>query len=236
MRSVKRVSVIDQVVAQIRTAITGGEYQVGEKLPTEFELCDRLKVGRSTVREALRVLQAVGLIELRPGRGAFVASTRENTQETIAKWFAEKRPELRDIMELREAVESVAARLAAARRTQGHLKRLHTIHGKFLVAAREHNVSELALLDEEFHATIVEAAKNALLARVHRLVANELRDYRIRAFAVPENVAHAITPHRKILASIEQQEAERTVLHMNRHLEISMADIVNEAARADGSE
>ncbi len=233
MRSVERVSVIDQVVEQLRSAITGGEYNVGEKLPTEVELCSRLGVGRSTVREALRVLQAVGLVELRPGRGAFVASTHEDTPESIARWFAQKRPVLRDIMELREAIEPVAVKLAAARHRTNDLKRLDSVNRRFVEAARVHNVPELALLDEEFHNTIVDAADNSLLTRVNRLIAKELKDYRVRAFAVPDNVAHAIRPHQQILEAIARRDADAAVAQMTEHLEISMADIVQEAERVD---
>jgi GntR family transcriptional repressor for pyruvate dehydrogenase complex len=204
-------------------------------LPTEQELCGSLSVGRSTVREALRVLQAVGLVELRAGRGAFVASTNGSDQESISAWFAQNRPELRDVMELREAIEPVSVRLAVERRGSSDLKRLRAIHERFQLAADEMNVSELALLDEEFHTAIVEAADNALLTRINRLIANELRAYRVRALATRDRVTHALQPHEEILSAIERQDAGAAVESMTHHLEISIADILREAERADES-
>jgi len=66
---IEKISITDQVVKRIEELIRSGEFAVGDKLPTEMELREQLGVGRSTIREAFRVLQAIGLIELRPGRG-----------------------------------------------------------------------------------------------------------------------------------------------------------------------
>lgn len=236
MRSIERVSVIDQVVEELKSSIVGGAYAVGEKLPTEHALCEKLGVSRPTVREALRVLQAIGLIELRPGRGAFVARTSELDQKSIAAWFAENKPELRELMEVRQAVEPLAVRLAAQRRSERDLQRLRAVHEGFEAAVKASNAAELALLDEEFHTAIVEAARNTLLTKIHRLVVAELRSYRARAFAVPENAVHALEPHREVLRGIEVQEPDAAVEHMAEHLEISMQDISLEAERAGDDE
>ena len=236
MRSIERVSVIDQVVEELKAAVVSGTYEVGEKLPTEHALCEQLGVSRPTVREALRVLQAIGLVELRPGRGAFVARTSELDQASIASWFADNTPKLGELMEVRQAVEPLAVRLAARRRTARDLKRLRALHEQFEAAVAAQNASELALLDEEFHTAIVEAARNTLLAKIHRLVVTELRSYRGRAFAVPENAAHALEPHRQVLEAIEAQDPNEAMTHMTEHLDISMEDIASEVERAgDGA-
>ena len=232
MRSIERVSVIDQVVEELKRTITGGAYEIGDKLPTEHSLCSQLGVSRPTVRESLRVLQAVGLVELRPGRGAFVARTTELDQQGVASWFARHKPELRELMEVRQAVEPLAVRLAALRRTDQDISRLRAIQERFDTAVTSGNASELALLDEEFHNGIVEAARNALLTKIHRLVVGELRSYRARAFAVPENAVHALEPHRQILQAIAEHEPDIAMSRMAEHLLISIDDISSEAERA----
>lgn len=233
MRSIERVSVIDQAVEEIQRAVTDGTFAVDDKLPSEQELCSRLNVGRSTVREALRVLQAIGLIEIRPGRGAFVADSQKQDERAIALWFAQNRPKLSDVMELREAIEPVSAKLAAVRRKTRDLARMHLIHEQFVIAAGEQNTPKLALLDEEFHTAIVESAGNSLLVRMNRLIANELREYRVRAFAKPDRIAHALQPHGEILKAIERQDADSAVSSMVEHLERSIDDIVHEAELGD---
>ena len=69
MESVKRVPVVQQVVEKIKEYLFSGEVSVGDKLPVEKELCEQLEVGRGTVREALRMLEATGYVESRPGKG-----------------------------------------------------------------------------------------------------------------------------------------------------------------------
>jgi len=83
--------------------------KVGDKLPTEKELCQSLQVGRSTVREAFRMLQATGHVEMIPGKGAHVAQL---SATSVRGWFEERETDLGDYMEVRLAIEPFAARLA----------------------------------------------------------------------------------------------------------------------------
>ena len=75
MSAQHKLSATDAVIKTLEKRITGGAFLPGEKLPTETELASELSVGRSTVREAVRFLQAVGYVEMRPGKGAFVSAS-----------------------------------------------------------------------------------------------------------------------------------------------------------------
>ncbi|MBP1578163.1 MAG: FadR family transcriptional regulator, partial [Oscillospiraceae bacterium] len=75
MKSIQRVPVVQQVADNLRDYILSGKVEAGAKLPSEKELCAQMSVGRGTVREAFRILQTTGLVEIKPGRGAFVART-----------------------------------------------------------------------------------------------------------------------------------------------------------------
>ena len=77
MKEIQRMSITDSVVATIKDMILSGEYKENEKLPAEMSLCQSLKVSRTSVREALRVLQALGFVEMRPGKGAFRQACRQ---------------------------------------------------------------------------------------------------------------------------------------------------------------
>lgn len=221
---IAKVSVTDEVADRIRTMIRSGEVAVGQKLPTEMELRERFGVGRSTVREALRALQAIGLVELRPGTGAFVAAPTDS-MEAIRTWFIEKETELDEFMEVRMAIEPVAVRLAAARATEAEIDEIDAIHGDFVDAIEEGDAMSLAKLDEAFHTAIVEASHNTMLAKMHGLVTDALRDYRIRSFAVAENVRNALGPHRSILEALRSGDSESGVAAMHEHLVISLDDI-----------
>ena len=82
-REIQRISVTDAVVDRLREMIENGEYKVGEKLSTETELCKMFKVSRTSVREALRVLQTMGYVEMLPGKGAFVS----DFQHKAENWY-----------------------------------------------------------------------------------------------------------------------------------------------------
>ena len=109
----------------IRDSILSGAYRRGDKLPAEMELCELLHVGRSTVREALRVLQAMGLVEIRHGKGAFVTD-RENAV-TPEMWFQKYNYKVADIMQVRLPIEQMAVRLAASNMQEKELSHLQEI-------------------------------------------------------------------------------------------------------------
>ena len=83
MSGIARVPVMQQVVDNMKNYISSDAVEPGQKLPTEKEWCEKLDVGRGTVREAFRVLEAKGLIEIRPGRGAFVSDIKAFDQDEI---------------------------------------------------------------------------------------------------------------------------------------------------------
>lgn len=89
MEPISRVPIVQQVEERIRELIQEEQYQPGKKLPPEMELCQRLGVGRGTVREAFRLLQAKGVVEIKPGRGAFVAENPAERDIGAIDWLVE---------------------------------------------------------------------------------------------------------------------------------------------------
>lgn len=228
MIRIAKVSVIEQVIKQLQELITSGEYDVGDKLPAEMELCRELGVSRSTVREAYRMLNAYGMVEIKPGRGAFVQQLHRYTDhEGVRAWFIENEANLFELMEVRMAVEPIAVRLAIRRATEAQVRTIVEIHRRFSDAAERLDALELATLDETFHTAIVEASNNRLLVKINRLINDEFKEYRTRAFSVQENVAHALKPHGDIVEAILEKDTARALEGMNSHLAISLEDIEN---------
>jgi GntR family transcriptional regulator, transcriptional repressor for pyruvate dehydrogenase complex len=228
MIRITKVSVIEQVIKELQGLISSGDYEVGDKLPPELELCKDLGVSRSTVREAYRMLNAYGLVEIRPGRGAFVRRLhRDADHDSVRDWFIEKEAELLELMEVRMAVEPIAVRLAIKRATGKQVATITAIHERFAAAAARTDALELATLDEAFHTAIVEASSNRLLVKLNRLLVDEFREYRARAFSVEENIAHALAPHEAIVKAILEQDTAAAIEAMNGHLATSLEDIEN---------
>lgn len=150
-----------------------------------MELCELLHVGRSTVREALRVLQAMGLVEIRHGKGAFVTD-RENAV-TPEMWFQKYNYKVADIMQVRLPIEQMAVRLAAINMQEKELSHLQEIQDSFRRAVEENNVNQMTLADEYFHGAIIEGTHNPLLISFNANLTEAMREYRLHSFSVPGN-------------------------------------------------
>ncbi len=125
IKPIKNLSVTEQAINEIKDYLLSGELKAGDKILTENELSKKLCVGRSTVREAIRTLQAIGYIEIIPGRGAF-SLVDKNTldtslQQTALQWFVSNETKLNELQEVRCCIEPFASKLAALRRSNESL-------------------------------------------------------------------------------------------------------------------
>ncbi|ADK79926.1 FadR/GntR family transcriptional regulator [Sediminispirochaeta smaragdinae] len=227
MRKIDKISITDKVVEELSTLVKSGEYQAGDKLPTEEALRNTLGVGRSTVRESLRILQTLGLVEIRPGRGAFVLDNSNYTNKMVHDWFSENKTQVEDLMDVRLAIETMAITLAIKKGKPEQIAKIRAIHESFKDSIDKGNNIELARLDDAFHAAIMEATNNPYLVRMGFLVSESLIEYRKRSFAVSENIVHALAPHEEILTHIIRKEEQAAVKAMQSHIACSLEDMMN---------
>lgn len=231
MESVKRVPVVQQVVDKIKEYLFSGEVSEGDKLPVEKELCEQLGVGRGTVREAFRMLEATGYVELRPGKGAFAARTSEVELGDIMQWFTEHEVETKDFLEVRMAIEPLSVRLAIERCTDEDIARLEYLHHKFIAAVHAKDVPNIVICDEKFHADIVSFSRNQLLISISRQVEKNMKKFRSRTFYIPQNAENAIEPHQKILNAFKERNAAAGERSMQEHLGLIGTDLEKSTAR-----
>ncbi|MEV0297869.1 FCD domain-containing protein [Nocardia sp. NPDC050710] len=159
MQPVRRTSLIAQVTEQLRAEIRSGRWSIGSRIPTEPELTELTGTGRNTVREAVQALVHAGMLERRQGSGTYVIAVSE-VGGTLAKYFADA--EERDVLELRQALDTTAAALAAQRRDDtdiANLKRL--LEERSQHTWGEGNLTAIAA-DVELHRAIVVASHNAV--------------------------------------------------------------------------
>ena len=181
LSSLRRGPLVELVAAQLREQVASGAWPVGSRLPTEAELGRQLQVGRSTLREAVRVLVHVGLLETRQGAGTFVRAA-----VPASPWDARlRRAEILEVYEVRQALELRAAVLAAERRTSADLQRLdRALAARNAARARARDAAYVEA-DLAFHEAVVAAAHNPVLEELfasfvaplreglHKLVADE---------------------------------------------------------------
>lgn len=222
MREIQRISITDAVVDSIKEMIETEEYKVGEKLPAEAKLCEMLGVSRTSVREAIRVLQALGYVENKPGKGAFVAA---NHRTEAAPWYDVENPQFTDFMEVRMATETLAVRLAVERANDKDVKKLEEIHVSFVEANENRDMVRMIMLDELFHTKIFSITKNQLLVNINAQLLEAFRVYRSESFTNEEVYKNAIEPHARILECFQQRDAKRAVDEIRAHLNITTSDM-----------
>ena len=219
MESVKRMPIVQQVVDKLKEYLFSGEIAVGDKLPVEKELCEQLGVGRGTVREAFRILEATGYVELRPGKGAFAARRSEHEVET------------KDFLEVRMAIEPLSVRLAIERCSDEDVAQLEHIHRKFTAAVNSHDVPAISINDEKFHSAIVEFSRNQLLISISKQVEKHVKNFRSKTFYIPQNAANAIEPHQNILDAFKRRDAAAGERSMEEHLNLVVKDLEKSTIR-----
>lgn len=224
MKEIQRMSITDAVVENIKELIESQAYKVGEKLPTEAQLCEELKVSRTSVREAFRVLQALGYVENKMGKGAFVADYKKARSEK-EPWYEVQNARFRDFMETRMAIETLSVRLAVERASEKQVRELKEIHESFVQANESRDMVKMIMLDELFHTKIIACAGNPLLININKQLLEKFRAYRGDSFTDKTVYKNAVEPHERILFCFETKNSSLAVEEMRKHLEITERDM-----------
>ena len=205
------------VHAFLRERIAAGDWPVGSKIPVETELMELVGTGKSTVREAVRSLASVGMLETLPGRGTFVRA-RTPVRAVLADYLQEY--DLSEVLDFRRTLEVQAAGLAARRRTEEGFARLREANVTNLRIGADHDRSlETGRLPGEFHALLFEATGTRLLSDTYAGVLACLRRAISRGLVV-----HALDgerrqqEHSEILEAIRAQDADLAAQLMSRHV------------------
>lgn len=174
MGSVRATATYELVVEQVRRAIYLGRFLPGDKLPPERDLASQMGVSRTTIREAVRVLEGEGLLAVRRGAtgGLVVLGQAKLSPGQVKSYMEAQRGLLDSVFEFRLANECAAAALAAARRTDAHLKRLgRALEEMARLAAtaemreRTGTIARFSAADSEFHLGIAQASLNPFLVK-----------------------------------------------------------------------
>lgn len=201
LKKIQKGSLVETAIESLRHAIETAQWAVGHKLPVEAELSEALGVSRNTVREAVRVLAHVGMLETRQGDGTYVRATRD-AGETLKRIA---RTQLTDQLEVRIMLETEAAKLAAQRRTDSDLRAM-----TMALDARGKADSDLAARifhDEGFHHALVAASHNSALAELYDYFAHAI----IQTIERTESDADLPEPsqedHELLLAAVRRQDS-----------------------------
>ncbi len=218
LEPIRRTRVYEQVAARIQHLILEGHLRPGDRLPTERELAERFGVSRSSVRDAIRVLELMGLVEPRQGECTVVRDlSPEAVVNPLASLLLRSRALLSDLLDVRKMIEPHLAARAAVHATDDDLARLQEILDRQRAKAER---GELAVEeDSEFHYTIATAARNQVILRVLDVLMDLLRTSRERSLQVPGRLERSLEGHRRIVAAIRRRDPAAAEAAMRRHLE-----------------
>lgn len=198
--------------------IAEGRLKPGDKLPPERELAEIFGVSRSSVRDAIRVLEVQGLVEPRHGDGTVVREIPiDRLVRPLADAVSAGKDRLADLFDMRKMLEPPLARAAAFRATDEDVRALEQIVEHQTGRAR---AGEFALEDDtEFHYRIAVAAKNQVVLRIMDTLMDLLRDSRARSLQGAGRAEKSLEGHRRILDAITRRDPEAAAQQMRRHIE-----------------
>lgn len=210
----------EEAVEQIKALIDKGVVKPGDKLPSERDLVNRLRIGRTSVREALRILETLQFIEIKPGIGAFIKdrSTQQDLRSHFSKWLAEHQQEKLDLLEVREALEPKAAGLAAKRISEEMVDKIFQTIEKMEYGARSQNIEAAVEADIEFHDFISQASQNAFLINLNDSINYALLEGRHAAFQDPNRILRSCEEHRRVAEAIRQRDPQAATKAMLDHI------------------
>lgn len=224
VRPVTKRSLSNDIAEQLVQMISNGNLRPGDRLAPERELCKQFGVGRSSLREAIRCLAIVGLLDVRVGDGTFVASDGAKFLGTVFEWrVITKQEDVASLLELRLAIEAETAYHAATRGTAEDVEALRQIVSKMKDVVN--NRTRFSSLDAQFHLSIARASQNWLMYDLLTMVRGQLERSLLKTLALPGGGSDvALKQHSEILDAIHGRDGESAKNLMRAHIQLALSN------------
>ena len=202
----------DVVFNTLRQAILRGELKPGERL-MEIQLANKLGVSRTPIREAIRKLELEGLVLMIPRKGAEVAEITEKS--------------LRDVLEVRRALEELSVQLACEKITKEEIRELERVAKEFQQVVKSNDITEIAEVDVRFHDIIYTATDNQKLIQLLNNLREQMYRYRVEYLKRDGVFPQLIAEHEAIIRHIENNEKEKATEVMCRHIDNQVEAVID---------
>ncbi len=223
IRPLNRESVTSSIINRLTDLLISGELKPGDKLPTEMELAEQLGVGRNSVREAIKMLSYLGVIEIRRGIGTFVANSMpESVVNPLILGLVFEQKTSREIIELRLLIETAIGEIVIQKASDEDIKNLVAAneHLKKAAARKSSSSQQLRDIDIGFHETLLELTDNNPLKKVGKAI------YALFLSSIENTVKQdperAVRNHQLIIEAVEKRDPELLRKHMKESLSFWM--------------
>jgi GntR family transcriptional regulator, transcriptional repressor for pyruvate dehydrogenase complex len=214
----KKVTICDMVVQDIIAKIKTGDLKIGDRLPSERELAERLEVSRISVREGIKILSSMGFLDVRVGDGTFVRKIDvSKAMEPLTYSLYLESSALLELLESRKIIEVAIAGLAAERATEDELELLKSTVDQ--MAKSFSDADSFRESDADFHIALAEMAHNIVLHRVVITVRDMLKVSSKATYQVPGACEKALKFHQGIFEAIVAKNSSKAKEIMLKHLE-----------------
>lgn len=233
--TVKKNAISEEITARVLTLIREGELSPGSKLPPERELAEMMQVSRPSLREALRALSIMNIIEIRQGDGTYVSSLEPDLLvEHLDFVFSVNDSTIIEVFEARRIVEVGLTAMAAQRITDEEIDKLERCLQRSTETVEDPPAFMVA--DIKFHELIVETARNVFLKRFMTSIYHLSRASRMRTVQIPGIREQAMHDHKEIVQALKARDPEQARQAMLRHLNNIEAKLLNLPDHAQGTE
>lgn len=217
LRVVRKARRYQQVAEQIERLILKGVLKPGDLLPPERDLAQKFGVGRSSIRDAIRTLEVMGILEPLQGHGTVVREVSADALVVpLASVLMRKREMIAELVDVRRMIEPALAARAALNASEEELAHLADILARQERKMRrgESTIDE----DSEFHYAIALAARNSVVLKVVDLLMDLLRESRTRSLQVPGRLERSVAGHRRILRALRRRDPNAAEAAVRKHL------------------
>jgi len=206
----------DMVAKQIKRMILSGQLKTGERLPAEQDLAKMFGVGRTTIREAIKALSAIGLI-YREKQATYVKNVSNACLEPLQNMILLKNVDIKEIFEVREVLELSLVTLAAQRHTDEDMQAIVSSHKEIM---KDNITGDRAIeANFNFHLAIARSSKNTILTELVLTIVHILKEKQKETISIPGVISEIVCQHQKIIDAIKERDPLAAREAMKYHLE-----------------
>lgn len=214
------LSLKEQAKRELRRLIDEGVLRPGDRLPSERELSEQLRVSRGTVREAVQFLWALGLVEIRHGAGTFVTGASDAARAAAWRnWTARHAARMVELIEVRKGLETLAAELACVRQGRDGIAAMEHAIDEMQAAAEAQDVDALVEADVQFHQGLAEASGNLALLELVAAIGDQLVRERAAVLDMQDRAQQSLAECRAILEAVRLREPSLARAALIQHLD-----------------
>lgn len=224
---IKQNTIVEQVMERIKGLIASGQYKVGDKLPTEGELAEMFGIGRSSLREAIKIFNYLGILESRAAKGTYVCSRSQISAEALSWAVLLGSDELDELLETRAAIELWSVLQLAGKykrdpeKYQTYIDQLQQTIQQMQTAIQRKDLTQTISLDFQFHDITISSSENSLFISIYHTLRSFTLTSSTKVHQDTEVLSTLPEIHDKLLQAIISKDEIAVMTEMQNHIRIT---------------